>query len=201
MLEEAVEVIRRLWQGGFQSHYGAFYTVENARIYTLPEQPPPIMIAAGGTKAAELAGRIADGLIATSSKSELLEAFDRAGGAGKARYGEVTVCWARTEAEALRTAHECWPNAGLPGELSSELALPQFVEQAASLVREEDLAHEIALGPDPEKHLEKIRKFVNAGYDHIWIHQIGPDQDGFFDFYENEILPALQKLIPEHTSG
>src|SRR5881394_2507316 len=70
MLEEAVEVLRLLWQGGYQSHYGTHYTVEQARIYTLPDEPPPIAIAAAQPKAAELAGRLGDALIGVSPEGE-----------------------------------------------------------------------------------------------------------------------------------
>src|ERR671924_1237017 len=94
MLAEAVEVIRLLWEGGQQSHRGPHYTVENARVYTLPDEPPPIVIAASGEEAVKLAGEIGDGLVSLAPEGEMLETFDKAGGAGKPRYGQVEVCWA-----------------------------------------------------------------------------------------------------------
>jgi coenzyme F420-dependent glucose-6-phosphate dehydrogenase len=191
MLEEAITVMRALWQGGQQSHHGKHYTVENARIYTLPDEPPPIFAAAGKKGAAELAGKKADGLIGTSPESELLEAFASAGGKGKPSYGQVTVCWAKTEAEARRTAHEWWPNAAVKGDLAQELPLPLHFEQAAGMVSEEDIASLVVCGPDPEAHLATIREYEQAGYDHVYVHQVGPDQDGFFDFYEGEVLSRL----------
>jgi G6PDH family F420-dependent oxidoreductase len=193
MLEEAVEVIRLLWQGGQQSHYGDYYTVENARIYTLPDEPPPIIVAAGGSKAAELAGRIGDGLVATSPNKELKREFEKAGGNGKPCYAEVTVCWAKEESEARRTAHEYWPTAALTGELSQVLPVPAHFEQAAKLVKEEDVAKEIVCGPDQERYLAKINQYVEAGYDRVWLHQVGPDQEGFFRFFEKEVLPKLDR--------
>jgi coenzyme F420-dependent glucose-6-phosphate dehydrogenase len=191
MLEEAVEVIRLLWQGGQQSHYGDHYTVENARIYTLPDDPPPIIVAAGGSKAAELAGRIGDGLVATSPNKELKREFEKAGGKGKPCYAEIAVCWAKEEAEARRTAHEYWPTVALSGELSQVLPVPAHFEQATKLVKEGDVAKEVICGPDPERHIARINEYAEAGFDHVWIHQIGPDQEGFFRFYEKEILPKL----------
>jgi coenzyme F420-dependent glucose-6-phosphate dehydrogenase len=191
MLEEAVEVIRRLWRGELTSHEGKHYTVENARIYTLPERLPPIHVAAGGAKAAEVAGRIGDGYIGTSPDPDTLRAFAEAGGRDKPRYGQVTVCWAADEADARKTALEWWPNAGLSGQLSQELPLPSHFEQAASLVTEDTLAESLPLGPDPERHLSTIRQYFDAGYDHVYVHQIGPDQAGFFDFYRREILPKV----------
>jgi coenzyme F420-dependent glucose-6-phosphate dehydrogenase len=191
MLEEAVEVIRLLWQGGVKSHRGRHYRVRDARLYSLPEEPPPILIAAGGRRAAEAAGRIGDGLIGTSPRTELLESFDSGGGSGKPRYGEVSVCWAEDEAEARRTAHERWPNAAIEGELVVELPLPRHIEQAASTVSEGAVAEKVVCGPDPERHLDAIRKYVDAGYGCVWIHQVGPDQEGFFRFYEREVLPKV----------
>lgn len=192
MLEEAIAVIRQLWQGGMQSHHGRYFTVENARIYTLPDHPPPIMVAAGGPRAAELAGRIGDGLIGTAPQKELVQQFEAAGGAGKPRYGQLTVCWAQDEATARRTAYEIWPNAGVKGELSQELPTPAHFEQAAGMVREDDIAQKIVCGPDPERHIQGIRQFIDAGYDHVYVHQVGPDQEGFFQFYAREVLPQLR---------
>ena len=192
MLEEAVEVIRLLWQGGSQSHHGRYYTVENARIYTLQEQLQPIMVAPSGSQAAELAGRIGDGLISTSPKAELVEQFEAAGGAGKPRYGQVTACWAQDEAAARRTAQEWWPTTAIKGELGQELPLPRHFEQAAGMVSEEDVAEAVICGPDPERHITAIRQFAEAGFDHVYVHQVGPDQEGFFRFYEREVLPKFR---------
>ncbi|MBI2939418.1 MAG: TIGR03557 family F420-dependent LLM class oxidoreductase [Chloroflexi bacterium] len=194
MLEEAVQVIRQLWQGDWVSHYGPHFTVENARIYTRPDVLPPIVVAAGGPKAARLAGRIGDGFISLAPDPRLLRQFEVAGGAGKPRFGQISVCWASTEAEARRTAHQWWPNAGLGGALGLELRLPQHVEQAARLVSEEDVAQVVVCGPDPERHIARIRRYLAAGYDHVHIHQIGPDQEGFFGFYQREVLPRLPEL-------
>jgi len=192
MLEEAVAIIRQLWQGGSQTHRGAHYTVENARIYTLPDEPPPIMVAASGPKAAELAGRIGDGLVGTSPDDAVLGAFAAAGGRGKPRYGQLTVCWAADEAHARRTALEWWPNAAVPGELSQDLPTPAHFQQAAQLVDEAAIAASVVCGPDPAKHRGAIQGYIDAGYDHVYIHQVGPDQEGFFDFYRREVLPHFR---------
>jgi G6PDH family F420-dependent oxidoreductase len=188
MLTEAVEVIRLLWEGGYQSHRGRHYTVEQARLYTLPEEPPPIVIAADKPEAAKLAATAGDGLVGTSPDGEVLAEFEQAGGGGKPRYGQVTVCWAADEASARKTALEWWPNAALQGELSQELALPRHFEQAAALVSEEDVAETVVCGPDPEAHRAAIQEYADAGYDHVYVHQVGPDQEGFLDFYASEIL-------------
>lgn len=192
MLEEAMEVIRLLWQGGEQSYEGAYYTVDHARVYTLPEQPTPIVVAASGPRAAERAGRLGDGLISTSPEKEVVQAFEQAGGRGKPKYGQLTVCWAEDERQARRTAFEWWPTSAVKGELSQELPLPRHFEQAAKMVSEEDMAQSVVCGPDPEKHLARIRAYLEAGFDHVYIHQVGPDQEGFFRFYQRDILPKLR---------
>jgi hypothetical protein len=126
MIEEALELMRKLWAGGargeYVSHYGGYYTVENARIYDVPAAGVPVMLAA-------------------------------------------------------------------KGPLSTELAIPEQFQQAAEMVKEEDVAKEVVCGADPVRHIEKIQEYVDAGYDHVYVHQVGPDQEGMLRFYEREILP------------
>jgi len=191
MLEEAVALIRHLWQGGLRSWRGRHYTVEDARVYTLPEPVPPILVAAGGRKSAELAGRIGDGLIAVEPDQELAQTFSGAGGGRKPRYGQVAACWAPDRDRALETAHRWWPLAGVPGPLRSELRLPSQFEAACRLVRPEEVARNIVLGPDPEPHAKALQEFQGAGYEHVFVHQVGPDQEGFLEFYAKEVLPAV----------
>jgi G6PDH family F420-dependent oxidoreductase len=188
MLEESVALIRELWEGGLVSHRGRHYTVDRARIYSAPGEPPDIAVAAAGENAAELAGRIGDALVATAPDSGLVGRFEEAGGAGKPRYGQLTVCWAESEREAMRTAHHWWPNAALPGDLGQELALPRHYEQATRVVTPEQVAEAVVCGPDADRHREAIDKFEQAGFDHVYVHQVGPDQQGFMHFYEREIL-------------
>src|SRR5262245_23843062 len=201
MLEEAVDVIRLLWRGGMQSHHGKYYTVENARLYTLPDEPPPIIVAASGPKGAELAGRIGDGLCATSPDKETLQQFEKAGGKGKPRFGEITVCYDENEARARRIAHEFWPNVAITGELSQVLPVPAHFEQAAQMVEEEDVAKKVICGPDPKRHIAKLEEYAEAGFDHVWVHQVGPNQEGFFRFYEEEVFPKLPQRLREKSAG
>jgi coenzyme F420-dependent glucose-6-phosphate dehydrogenase len=149
------------------------------------------MVAAGKPDAARLAGEVGDGLISTSPNEELMAEFVGAGGDGKPRIGQVTVCWAEDEASARKTALEWWPNAAVPGDLGQELALPRHFEQAAQLVTENDVAEKVVCGPDPNAHLAAIDEFAEAGFDHVYVHQVGPDQEGFLDFYAREVLGAL----------
>jgi coenzyme F420-dependent glucose-6-phosphate dehydrogenase len=195
MMEEAIEIIRLLWGGGMQSFRGRHYSVDRARIYTLPEQPPPILVAAKGERAVDLAARLGDGLIGVGPDPELIRRFEKAGGEGKPRYGQVHVCWAESEGQARRTAHEWWPNTALEGNLNVDLATPDEFERAAESITEDEVAESVTCGPDPERHVETIQKYAEAGYDNIYVHQIGPDQDGFFRFYGREILPAVNEAL------
>jgi coenzyme F420-dependent glucose-6-phosphate dehydrogenase len=194
MLEEAIGIIRLLWEGGDRTRRTTHYRVENARIYTLPDPLPEIYVAASGEQAAEMAAKIGDGLISTAPKEETIKQYERAGGNGKPKYGQVTVCWDTDEKRARKTAHETWPNAAIGGELSQELPIPRHFEQAAEMVTEDDVAERVACGPDPERHVESIKKYLDAGYDHVYVHQVGKDpvkHDGFFEFYKTEVLPRL----------
>lgn len=196
MLEEAIGVIRRLWRGDLESHRGPHFTVEAARLYTLPPKPPPIMVAASGPKAARLAGRVGDGFVTTDPDPALLRTFRRSGGRGKPSFVELTVCWAKSERAARRTAHAVWALAALEGSLFTEIAQPAQFEDAFKPITEDQVADTVICGPDPARHLDAIRRASRAGYDHVCVHQVGPDQEGFVRFYESEILPRLRRLRP-----
>ena len=189
-LEEAIDVIRTLWEGETVSHRGEHYTVENAKLYTLPDERPSIPVAADGPKAARLAGEVGDGLIAVEPDPELIETFESAGGDGP-RYGEVTVCYDEDEQTAIERAYELWPQEGVPGELMWILPTPAHVEQATQSVTEADVADLITCGPDPDEHIETIREYVDAGFDHVVVHNVGSNQAEFVDFYEEQVLPAF----------
>jgi coenzyme F420-dependent glucose-6-phosphate dehydrogenase len=191
MLEEAIEVMRLLWKGGEQTHRGKHYTVDHCRIYNLPDEPIELAIAAGQPVAAELAGRLGDALVNSAPDEGIVEKFDAAGGSGKPKYGMLHVCYGEDGDEAKELAGELWPNLALKGELSRELARPKDFEDAGQLVTSDDVAETVPCGPDADRHREAIKEFEDAGYDHVFVHQIGPDQEAFFDFYESEILARV----------
>jgi G6PDH family F420-dependent oxidoreductase len=200
LLEEAIEVIRRLWTGELVDHRGPGYRVVDARLYTLPEEPPPIYVAASGPKAAAGAARLGDGLIGTSPDSEVTGSFQAEGGRGKPRLGQLTVCWARDERSAVETAATWWPNAAIKGELGQELPLPRHFEQAAEMVTPDDVAEAVVCGPDVDRHVDAVRAYADAGYDHVFVHQVGPDQEGGLRFYAEEVLPRLRQA-PARKAG
>jgi coenzyme F420-dependent glucose-6-phosphate dehydrogenase len=188
MLEEATDVIRRLWKGKTVTHEGTHFTVERARLFSRPDTPPPIVVAAGGNKTAELAGRIGDAMLGVEADPGIVDAFEATAGARKPRLAQLHVCWAESEEQARRVAHECWPNGALPAPLLSQLATPSEFAAAAELVTEDAVAEQIVVGPDPERYRTAVDRFVAAGFTTIYLHQIGPDQLGFLDFSRRELL-------------
>ena len=199
MLEEAIAVIRQLWSGEFESHYGRYFAVENARIYTLPQRLPPIYVSAFGKKSVELAARVGDGLVSTKPDADLLSTYSQLGGRGP-NLAQVKVAWAPTREEGEDIAFEKWPTSGVSGELSQELPSPKHFEQAVSSLRKEDVVSSFPCGPDPQAHIDAIRKYADAGYDEVYITQAGPDQEGFLRFYEREVLPAFSPATERRSA-
>jgi G6PDH family F420-dependent oxidoreductase len=190
MLAEAIELMRDLWTGEIVTRHGAHYTTENARLYTTPAGDVPVLVSAFGPEAAELAAGVGDGLVSTSPDEETLATFRRQGGEGPA-VATMKVCWAADEEQARKTVHRLWASSGVPGESSQELSMPAHFEQAAELVTPDDMAEKIPCGPDPDRHAEAIKAFVDAGYDEVHLGQVGDDQAGFFEFFANELAPRL----------
>jgi len=190
MLREALEIIRLLWQGGYQSYRGEYLDLEDARVFDLPDQLPVIAVAAGGADAAELAAELGDGMFGTEPKSELFDAYRGAGGSGPT-YGEVGLAWAETEEAAVRAAFETSRWALTGWKVMSELPNPANFEAASQVVKPEDVAASMPCGPDVAKHLEAIREYEQVGYDHVVLTNNGPDPDGFMDFFARELKPAL----------
>ena len=190
MLREALEIIRLLWQGGYQSYRGEYLDLEDARVFDLPDELPVIAVAAGGPDAAELAAELGDGMFGTEPKSELFDAYRGAGGSGPT-YGEVGLAWAETEEAAVRAAFETSRWALTGWKVMSELPNPANFEAASQVVKPEDVAASMPCGPDAAKHLETIREYEHVGYDHVVLTNNGPDPDGFMDFFARELKPAL----------
>ena len=191
MLEEAVEVIRALWRGGVQSHRGRHYRVENARVYDLPDPPPPIVVSGFGPKAIDVAARIGDGFATVGPDAEAVKRFKANAKPQALLQGGIKVCWGADEAKARQTAHRLWANDGLPGELAQILPTPKHFEQASQLVTEQMIAHDTPCGPDVDRHVQALTEYAEAGFDEVYVQQIGPEQDAFFEVYREHVLPRL----------
>jgi len=189
MLEESIELMRELWTGEVVSRRGTHYRVRHARIYTLPDEPPPVLVSGFGPKSVDLAARVGDGYVTTMPDGELIERYRSGGGKGPIQAG-TKVCYARDEAEARRTAHRLWPNEVLPGAVAQVLSTPEHFEQATELVTEDMVADVVPCGPDLDRHIEAIQEYADAGVDELYIQQIGGGQE-FFDVYAREVLPKF----------
>jgi len=202
MLREAVKIIRTLWRGGMQDYSGTYYTLDNARIYELPRELPQIRISAEGPISAEVAGEIGDALIHFEQKpEEVIETFRSSGGEGKSCMIETVVCYGTSEEEAKRTAYEWFPMAANKGELNWIVPTPTHFEQLQQMVTPEDVAKNVLCGPDPQKIIEKVGKFVDMGYDSVLLHQVGPDQEAFINLAHDVILPEFGIKPPRPESG
>ncbi|MFF9020502.1 LLM class F420-dependent oxidoreductase [Streptomyces eurythermus] len=196
MLEEAVRIIRALFEGGHVTHHGQHYDVESARLWDLPEQAPPIGIAVSGEQSCELAGHLADLVIATEPKAGLLEAFDRHGGSGKPRVGQLPVSYDPDRDTAVKRAHSQFRWFGLGWKVNAELPHPDAFEAATQFVTEDDVASSIPCGDDPEAFVEAVRPYAEAGFGEIALVQIGGDaQRQFLDWSAKTLLPALREAF------
>jgi G6PDH family F420-dependent oxidoreductase len=189
---EAVDIIQGLLKGELSNYRGKYLHLDNAKLYDRPAKKPPVVIAAAGPNAASVAGEKGDGLVATEAKKELVQAFRAAGGKGP-RYAEIGMCWAKSETEARKTAHKYfrWSVTGWP--VQAELPDTEGFEAASKHVTPENVAEKITCGPSVERHVKAVKKFIDAGFDHIVLTQIGPEQDSFFDFFEKEFAAALHE--------
>jgi G6PDH family F420-dependent oxidoreductase len=192
MLEEAISLIRELWTGEVVTRQGKHYQVDTARIYTLPDQPPPIYMSAFGPKALEVAARVADGFICTQDDEGMVSSFKEQSG-GKPAQGGYKVAWAKTADEGVDHAHRLWANAGVPGELAQVLPSPRHFEQASQLVTRSSTAESVVAGPKIEEHVDQMRSFVSAGYDEVYVANMGPHYREMIEAYGRDVLPAVRE--------
>ncbi|MFI7490032.1 TIGR03557 family F420-dependent LLM class oxidoreductase [Micromonospora echinaurantiaca] len=192
-LREALEIIRLLWQGGYQSYEGRHLHLEDARVFDLPDTPPVIAVAASGPDSAAMAAELGDGLFATEPKGSIVEHYRSAGGQGP-RYAEVPLAWATDEGQAVQAVLQTsrWMVTGW--KVMSELPNPVNFDAASSYVEERHVRELFAVGPDPEVHVQAVRPYLEAGFDHIVLQNAGPDPDGFLDFFAAELAGRLRAL-------
>ncbi|MFJ9556112.1 TIGR03557 family F420-dependent LLM class oxidoreductase [Nocardiopsis sp. NPDC101807] len=193
MLREAIDIIRLLWSGGYHSYEGKHLVLEDARVFDLPDEPPPIIVAAGGEQAALLASELGDGLFCTEPDKALTGAYGESGGVGP-RYGEVPLAWAADDDEALDSAREVFRFGLLGWKVQAELPNPVNFEAATALIDREAMRDAFGYGPDPERHLEAVRQFTEAGFDHLCLVNAGPDTEGFFTFFEEELAGPIRDM-------
>lgn len=190
-LSEAIEIIQGLLGAELTNYRGQHFQLDHAKLFDRPERKVPVILAAGGPEAARMAARKAEGLIATEPRRDLVEAYREAGGTGPC-YAEVSVCYAASEAEAQKTAHHYfrWSVTGWPVQM--ELPSVEAFAAATKHVTPEMVAENVACGPDPSRFLANLGKFQEAGFDHLILTQVGPQQAEFIRFFESELAPKLR---------
>ena len=201
MMFESIEIITKLFSGKVVKHDGEYFTLESARLYTRPEQPVPIYVATAGPVNAKKTGKFADGIITVGAADEkiamLWDKFrEGALEAGKDAEAmktqlQIHVSWAATQAEADKNALVEWPNGGMPFP-KQDIKNPEDFEQMAKLVRIENFANRMLISADLEQHTAQIQKFVDMGFDEIYLHNVGRDQAAFVRTFGEKVLPALK---------
>ncbi len=203
---EAIEIIRKLFSnslaGKDTKHSGQFYKLESTRLWTMPDEAPPIMVATGGPVTARRAGKHADGLITVGAPLEkisgLFEKFaDGAREAGKDPEGmpkvlQLHMSWAPTDEEALANAMDQWPNGGMKFP-KADIRSPFDFAAMAKLVREEDFAGRMVISADPDEHRKEIQRYVDLGFDRIYLHNVGRNQTEWAEVFGRDVLPKLSR--------
>ena len=193
MLTEAVEVITDLFDGGYVNFRGEYFDVESARLWDLPDTRVPIGIAVSGKQSCQLAGELADLMIAVEPEKELGEWFDGFGGAGKRRVGQLPGSYDTDRDRAVTRAHEQFRWFGGGWKVNAELPGPSGFAAASQFVRPEDVGAAMPCGAEVGEWVEKLRPFADAGFTDVALVQIGGDQQApFFGWAEKELLPVLR---------
>ncbi|MBL6457823.1 TIGR03557 family F420-dependent LLM class oxidoreductase [Belnapia sp. T6] len=191
-LGEALEIIQGLLTGELSNYRGRYLQLDHARLFDRPQRKPPVILASGGPEASRLAAHKADGLIATEPKPELVEAYRKAGGQGPC-YAEISVCFAPSQEEGLKTARHYSRWAVTGWKVMAELPSTEAFAAATEHVAPEMMAAQVPAGSDPKAFLQAVEKFQKAGFDHLILSQIGPDQAGFIEFFRTGLAPALKR--------
>jgi G6PDH family F420-dependent oxidoreductase len=193
-LAEAVDIIRALFAGGYVNYQGRYFEVERAKLYDLPDPPPPVGLAVSGPSSVQLAGEKADCMISVEPSSDLVRGFSEAGGSGKPVYGQLPICWDRDEAAARARAQALWRWGAAGWAVQAELPDPQAFDAYSQFVRADDICQTVSCGPDTGKHVKAVRKFIDAGFTHVALVQVGAESQGeFIAWARQELLPALRE--------
>jgi G6PDH family F420-dependent oxidoreductase len=190
-LEEAIAVIRELWTGETVTHRGEHYSVDAARIFSLPDELPNILISGFGPAATRLAAKIGDGYINVQPDGDLLKTYREAGGKG-VTHGGMKICWAESEDDAAKTAYRLWGHEGIGGQGAQDLPSWTEFEALNEAGSPEQIAESVPCGPDPEQAAKAIKQYVDVGYDEVYISQMGPDQAGGIKFLADRVLPLVR---------
>jgi G6PDH family F420-dependent oxidoreductase len=191
MLREAIEIIRLLWKGGYQSYQGEYFDLDDARVFDLPEQPLKLFVAASGQRSAELAAEYADGICNTEPVADTFKAFTDNGGDPDNVWGQIVSAFAPSEQEGLKLAHSSFRFSAGGWKVQAELPNPVNFAAATKQVTPESLGETLPAGPDAQKHADMLRKFLDAGVTRLAVAYPGTDLDGYMQFWQKELRPLL----------
>lgn len=203
---EAIEIIKKLFSSSLAGkdvkHAGQFYKLESTRLWTMPEVAPEILVATAGPVTAKRAGRVADGLITVGAPLEkisgLFQKFDdgarEAGRDPEAmpKVLQLHLSWAETDEQALANAMHEWPNGGMKFP-KADIRSPFDFEQMAKLVRPEDFEGRMVISADPDVHRAEIQKYVDLGFDRVYLHNVGRNQREWIEVFGRDVLPKLAR--------
>ncbi|MDV6012909.1 TIGR03557 family F420-dependent LLM class oxidoreductase [Haloechinothrix sp. LS1_15] len=197
---EALQVIRKLFTGGDVKHAGEFFKLHTMRLWTMPDAPPPVYVAAAGPYTSRKAGELADGLITPGASLDKLAGILERFGQGARQAGkdpdampkllQVHLSWAATDEQAWANAIEQWPNGGMKFP-KADVRSPFDFEQMARLVRREDFAGRMVVSADPDEHRAALQSFIDAGFNRIYLHNVGRNQQEWLEVFGREVLPKL----------
>lgn len=190
MLDEAIRIIDALWDGEVLSYHGRFYTVDRARLYTLPEQRPGLAVAASGPDSVRVAAASGD-LVATGPDADLVDSYRDAGGAGEV-WGQATLCFDRDAETAAERFVSRWRHSALDWTVNGELPTPGGFETATEKLGRDDIITSEPVGDDVSAIVDSLAQYAEAGFDAVALHNIGQDHRPFLEFAEQELLPAAR---------
>ena len=194
-LAECVAVIRALLRGEEVTHRG-LVTVDRARLWSRPSEPPRLIGAAVSEETARAVGGWADGLITVNQPADrlrrVLAAFREGGGEGKPASLQVHLSWADSEDQALAVAHDQWRSNVFSSELCWNLERPEQFDAAAVHVRPEDVHASVVVSAEPGRHTELLRSYLDLGFDSLFLHHVGQEQDRFVEIFGAKVLPELR---------
>jgi G6PDH family F420-dependent oxidoreductase len=201
MLFEAIEVITKLFSGEVVKHDGEYFTLESAKLYTRPEEPVPIYVATAGPLNAKRTGRWADGIITVGAADEKIRMLwdkfaEGAREAGKDPDAmrtqlQVHVSWAESQDEAEAQAVREWPNGGMPFP-KQDIRNPEDFANMAKLVRIENFKNRMLISADLDEHAAAIQRFVDMGFDEVYLHNVGRNQAEFISAFGEKVLPQVK---------
>jgi coenzyme F420-dependent glucose-6-phosphate dehydrogenase len=194
-LLESATVIRRLLAGETVSHDG-LVTVKEAKLYSLPAEPPLLFCAALTPETAAWAGTWADGLLTAHQPFEklkaVIEAFRQNGGADKPMYLKVQLSYARDQETALQGAYEQWKTNIFQGTVLGDMPTPAHFEAAARFVKPEDLYPHVRISANMQQHCDWIVEDISLGFEKIILHNVNRDQETFINDFGKSLLPLFK---------